>query len=282
MLKRFFSAPEIQPWVEKGELLTEKPTQVTESAQRMRNLVDAIEKYQPTDVFELARAYDILLKSDLGQRWIKEYFFVDLKTGENISAEFKLKNENDPVWDKSCWGCSVKMMCSTNPSRGKESFSSEIRKQEQVLDKKSYQKIARRNGRVNFRSQVQTYQKMLSQSLHEFHLMNSVSFENVGDRIKIWQKNSGYCQTLSRPKARVDLATSLRYLAQGCPGIYSSENPDPENTQKLEAIYRDIDVALSASEVTGTVVENWINTQARIQELVNEVRKVNEILQEIQ
>lgn len=88
---------------------------------RMNLLLQAIDKYAPTNVEELAQAIDKTDGGDLGRRWLREFFFYDYDSKEKIGAGFTTKKDEDRV----------SYTCSADPDYYRKSFSY-IRAQEEA------------------------------------------------------------------------------------------------------------------------------------------------------
>ena len=127
------------------------PTILSAHSGRMTAMLEAIIRYRPTSVLALAQALDRQMNSDVGRRWLREYFFIDSVTGQRIGSEFSTLSTSDS-------GLSI---CTKNPQALELNLSSTLRREQlenvQNATEMYYQRVSAeqlKNDIRNLRSSI--------------------------------------------------------------------------------------------------------------------------------
>jgi hypothetical protein len=90
---------EPQDWVREGKIQSSdhyaRYIQYTSHQERMKMMIDAIFEYAPVGVRSLAIAFDKKSGSDLGLRWLREYYFYDYISNKNITQLYPYEISKD-------------------------------------------------------------------------------------------------------------------------------------------------------------------------------------------
>jgi hypothetical protein len=136
---------------------------------RMKALLEAIIRYRPTSAIALGQALDAQMKSDFGRRWLREYYFVDIVTGQKIGPEFS------PV-SVSSWGTSV---CTANSEIDKMSLSFRLHNEVVQNRKRALDLYSQRVGRDELVSDIQSVRSSIISDVGSLRNRSANGFSQV-------------------------------------------------------------------------------------------------------
>ncbi|OGQ59940.1 MAG: hypothetical protein A3G92_03120 [Deltaproteobacteria bacterium RIFCSPLOWO2_12_FULL_38_8] len=176
----------------------------TTNNETMRQVIDIISTDGPSDVISFAKSLDQHMGSDIGYRWLREFYFYDYKTGLNTFPEFQMTQE------QSAWDNRFITRATISKNKKDSFFTPYVEEEEEEARQKSQEEFSK-----SFDNTLITHKIDEAISDSDAHLQNTQ--EKIMTFAKAIEQRNGLSEQLKpyipvseeNRKARWDLAEKL-------------------------------------------------------------------------